>query len=102
MASQTSFSIWLQMWLSDRDGFACPDGLLLQGAGGGGAFLLVLLDLSLAFDTIDHGVFLGRLAVLGFGAILWSGSSPVSPIGPRRLCWGTLGHYSVVYFRVII
>ncbi|KAF7238951.1 TOX high mobility group box family member 2, partial [Varanus komodoensis] len=35
------------------------------------ASLLVLLDLSVTFDTIDHGIFLDRLAGLGVGGTAW-------------------------------
>ncbi|KAF7235229.1 Protein TANC1 [Varanus komodoensis] len=44
---------------------------LCRGKDRGSASLLVLLDLSAAFDTIDHGILLDRLVGLGVGGTAW-------------------------------
>ena len=57
-----------------------------------------LLDFSVAFSTIDHGVLLDRLAGLGVGGTVlqWFNSF-------RRCCWGTMarphGGYVMGFLR---
>ena len=76
----------------------CDD--LLREADGGKVSLLVLLDISAAFDTIDHGILLGRLSELGIGGLaplLLGGPSPESTAWGERLSpmepqlWGSTG-----------
>uniref|UniRef100_A0A8D2PYI1 Reverse transcriptase domain-containing protein n=1 Tax=Varanus komodoensis TaxID=61221 RepID=A0A8D2PYI1_VARKO len=48
-----------------------PCMMTCAGRETGSASLLVLLDLSAAFNTIDHGILLDRLAGLGVGGTAW-------------------------------
>lgn len=63
-----------------RSGFGMETALvsllddLHQGPEGRSATLLILLEHSVVFDTIDHGVLLGWLAMLG--ALFCSGFTP--------------------------
>ena len=49
---------------------------LCQERDRGSVTLLILLDLSAAFDTIDHGVLLDRPADWELGALFYGGSAP--------------------------
>ena len=61
-----SISVRLQATPWNRDSIGRPIDLLRE-ADRGKTSLLVLLDISVAFDTIDHGILLGRLSELGIG-----------------------------------
>ena len=92
-----------------RPGFGTETALvalyddLCQERDRGSVTLLILLDLSAAFDTIDHGVLLDRRLGWELGALLYGGSAPSWLTVSRRWCWGTValphGSYVMGFLR---
>ena len=61
---------------------------MLREADGGNISLLVLLDISAAFDTIDHGILLGRLSELGIGGLAFAWLRSFLEDQPQRVQLG--------------
>ena len=78
----------------------CDD--LLREADRGKVSLLVLLDISAAFDTIDHGILLGRLSELGIGGLALAWLHSFLEDRPQRVQIGEVSRpcgASIVGFR---
>ena len=61
---------------------------LLREADRGKTSLLVLLDISAAFDTVDHGILLGRLSELGIGGLAYAWLRSFLEDRPQRVQLG--------------
>ena len=61
---------------------------LLREADRGKMSLFVLLNISAAFDTVDHGILLGRLSELGICGLSLAGLQSFLEDGPQRLQLG--------------
>ena len=61
---------------------------LLREANGGNMSLLVLLDISVAFDTMDHGILLGRFFELGIGGLVFAWLRSFLEDRPQRVQLG--------------
>ena len=70
---------------------------LLREADRGKMSLLVLLDISTAFDTIDHGILLGKLSELGTGGLAFAWLHSFLEDHPQRVSWSHGA--SIVGFR---
>lgn len=65
--------------------------------------LLVLLDIPVAFDTIDHSILLGRLSVLGIGGVTLAWLRSFLEDRPQRVQLGEIVdscRLSIVGFHV--
>ena len=60
---------------------------LLREADRGKTSLLVLLDISAAFDTVDHGILLGKLSELGIGGLALAWLRSFLEDHPQRVSW---------------